>query len=124
MFSKPLARKPYTDHPEDNFLEVVLHTNFKGEYCTHVLNNQTNGFAHGHYFGKNQQGLQNAMKDFNKRGVETKLNGLTEDEGDVLEFSLRRDRLIEEIKIIEAKIDSLRPANYPKDLLYSAEKTK
>lgn len=71
MFKKPLARKAYSDHPADNFLEIVLHQNFKGEYVTHVLNKQTGGFAHGHYFGRD---LTKAILDFNARGVPTLLN--------------------------------------------------
>lgn len=74
MFKKPLARKPYSAHPDDSHLEVVLHENFKGEYCTHILNNQTGGFVHGHYFGKESGWLAHALKDFNARGVVTKLN--------------------------------------------------
>lgn len=86
QFSKPLARKPYSSNPADSHLEVVLHQNFKGEYCTHVLNEQTGGFVHGHYFGKDSNGLSEALQDFNSRGVETKLNEVDKTDSDSKEL--------------------------------------
>lgn len=65
MFDPPILEKPYSDHPDDAFLSVVLHRNFKGEWVTHVRNNQDGGFSHGHYFTD----LADAAKDYNERGV-------------------------------------------------------
>lgn len=67
MFDKPIATRPYSNHPDDSHLSVVLHKNFKGEYVTHVLNSQTGGFVHGHYFGKDVDSLDKAMADFKSR---------------------------------------------------------
>lgn len=59
-----IATKPYSSHPDDSHLTVVLHKNFKGEYVTHVHNSEDGGFYWGHYFSD----LESAMKDFHKRG--------------------------------------------------------
>lgn len=67
MFEKPIATRPYSQNPEDSHLSVVLHKNFKGEYVTHVHNSQTDGFVHGHYFGKDLEALDKAMEDFKNR---------------------------------------------------------
>ncbi len=60
-----IASKPYSSHPDDSYLTVVLHRNFKGEYVTHIHNSYDNGFHSGHYFDN----LKDAMADFHKRGV-------------------------------------------------------
>jgi hypothetical protein len=67
MFDKPIATRPYSNHPDDAHLSVVLHKNFKGEYVTHVYNSQTDGFVHGHYFGKDVDSLDKATADFKSR---------------------------------------------------------
>jgi hypothetical protein len=67
MFDKPIATRPYSTNPDDSYLSVVLHKNFKGEYVTHVQNLHTGGFAHGHYFGKGLDALEKAMADFKSR---------------------------------------------------------
>ena len=64
MFDKPIATRPYSSHPDDSHLSVVLHRNFKGELVTHVHNTQDGGFYHGHYFGKD---MEKAMEDFKNR---------------------------------------------------------
>ena len=65
MTSKHIAFKPYSDHPDDHYLSIVLHTTSSGEYVTHVYNSQDEGYYHGHYHGKD---FQAAREDFNKRG--------------------------------------------------------
>lgn len=67
MFDTPIAQRPYSSHPDDAHLSVVLHKNFKGEYVTHVHNSQIDGFVHGHYFGKDVEALKEAMEDFKNR---------------------------------------------------------
>jgi hypothetical protein len=67
MFDKPIATRPYTNNPADSYLTVVLHRNFKGEYVTHIHNATTDGFVHGHYFGKELEDLDKAMVDFKNR---------------------------------------------------------
>jgi len=67
MFDKPIAIRPYSNHPNDSHLQVVLHKNFKGEYVTHVQNTQAGGFVHGHYFGKDVNAFDKAMTDFKNR---------------------------------------------------------
>lgn len=67
MFDKPIATRPYSNHPDDSHLTVVLHKNFKGEYVTHVHNSHTDGFVHGHYFGKDTAALEKATLDFKNR---------------------------------------------------------
>jgi hypothetical protein len=67
MFEKPIASRPYSNHADDSHLSVVLHKNFKGEYVTHVYNSQSNGYVHGHYFGKDLDSLDKAMVDFKNR---------------------------------------------------------
>jgi len=61
-----IAEKPYSNHPDDNYLSIVLHKNFKGELVTHVHNKQDGGYHHGHYHGTD---MESAMKDFNERGL-------------------------------------------------------
>lgn len=65
MFDKPIASKPYSSHPDDYYLSIVLHKNFKGEFVTHMANSEDGGFYHGRYFDN----LEDAMKDFETRGV-------------------------------------------------------
>lgn len=64
MFDKPIDTRPYSNHPDDSHLQVVLHKNFKGEYVTHIQNTQDNGFYHGHYFGKDENAYENAVEDY------------------------------------------------------------
>lgn len=77
MFSKPLLFKSYSDHPADAHLRIVLHTNFKGEYCTQVENTAEGckGFGHGHYFGvddaNHSENFVAAVEDYNRRGLPT-----------------------------------------------------
>lgn len=59
-----LAAKPYSDHPGDHYLSIVLAQNFKGEYVTWLHNSQDGGFYSGHYFGND---IVSATKDFEKR---------------------------------------------------------
>lgn len=70
QYDEPIARKLYSSHPDDSYLTVVLHTNQKGEFVTHLHNATTDGFSSGHYF----QTLEEAMKDFDQRGVPTDKN--------------------------------------------------
>lgn len=67
QYDKPIATRPFSSHPDDAYLSVVLHRNFKGEYVTHVYNSQSDGFVHGHYFGKTAEDLEKAMEDFKNR---------------------------------------------------------
>jgi hypothetical protein len=67
MFDKPIATRPFSNHPDDAYLQVVLHKNFNGEYVTHVQNLQTGGFAYGHYFGKDADAFDKASQDFKNR---------------------------------------------------------
>ena len=59
---KILKRKPFSDHPEDHYLEVVL-AERNNEYVTWEHNKEDGGYFLGHYF----ETLQNAEKDFRKR---------------------------------------------------------
>lgn len=64
-----LGHKPYSSHPDDDYLQVVLakvETAHRSEFVTWVLNLHTNGYSHGHYF----ENLKEALADFNKRGGE------------------------------------------------------
>lgn len=61
-----IAEKPFSNHPDDHYLSIVLHKNFKDEYVTHMYNSQDKGYYHGHYHGND---MESAMKDFNERGV-------------------------------------------------------
>ena len=67
MFDKPIAIRPISNHPDDAYLQVVLHKNFKGEYVTHVQNLHDGDFVFGHYFGKGLDALEEAMADFKSR---------------------------------------------------------
>jgi hypothetical protein len=60
------AEKPFSSHPDDKHLTVVLHQNFKGEWVTHIHNSCDNGYCHGHYHGDDYAG---ALKDFQNRGA-------------------------------------------------------
>ena len=64
MFDKPIATRPFSSHPDDCHLQVVLHKNFKGEYVTHVQNLNNGGFVHGHYFGKDNEAFEDAVEDY------------------------------------------------------------
>lgn len=58
------AEKPYSTHPDDGHLRIVLATSNKGEYVTWAFNKQDGGFFWGHYFGDDYDA---ALADFNKR---------------------------------------------------------
>lgn len=58
-----LLRMPYSGHPDDWFLNVVLCETLTGEFVTWTENLQSGGFAHGHYF----ENLVDAIDDFPKR---------------------------------------------------------
>mgnify|MGYP003647684396 CR=1 FL=1 len=59
-----LREKPFSDHPEDVHLWVVLRKNHEREYVTHMFNMQTGGYSLGHYH-MNQMA---ADADYDKRG--------------------------------------------------------
>jgi hypothetical protein len=60
-----LREKPYSDHPDDHFLSIVLRENFKGELVTHLYNAQSGGYSNGHYHGVDWGA---ALADFHSRG--------------------------------------------------------
>ena len=60
-----IASKPYSTHPDDSYLSIVVRENHKGEYVTHMYNSIDKGYHLGHYF----ETLEDAMTDFKKRGV-------------------------------------------------------
>jgi len=66
---KIIGRKPYSSHPDDHYLEVVIakvqKTEYTHEFVTWVYNKHSNGYAHGHYFGND---FKAALEDFNQRG--------------------------------------------------------
>lgn len=64
-----LARKPYSSNPADSYLEIVMarieKNKISHEFVTWVLNKQTNGYSHGHYY---ESDFKAALQDFNERG--------------------------------------------------------
>jgi len=73
--------KPYTNHPDDTFLVVVLYQNGQGQYVTHTYNNSCPSLNHGHY---HEDDLAAALLDFNSRGTVHQINKTPEN--GVLEF--------------------------------------
>ncbi|MCH7928767.1 MAG: hypothetical protein IID03_12440 [Candidatus Dadabacteria bacterium] len=69
MNIKHLAEK-WKTNLKDEFLKVVLRE-WDGGYVTHVLNTQTGGYCHGHYFVGSDSELEknytSAYNDFVKR---------------------------------------------------------
>lgn len=61
-----IAKKPYSNHPDDSHLSIVLYRNYKGELVTHMYNSQDGGYYHGHYHGND---MEKAMEDFRTRSV-------------------------------------------------------
>ena len=61
-----LGVKPYTNHPDDTFLAVVLYQNGQGQYVTHTYNHSCPSLNHGHY---HEDDLTAALLDFNARGT-------------------------------------------------------
>jgi hypothetical protein len=61
---KLVAVKPYSDHPDDNFLWIVL-AQGPEEYVTWLFNVQQNGCGNGRYFGEDEYTV--ALDDFNTR---------------------------------------------------------
>ena len=66
-----LAKKPYSSHPADHYLTIVLRQDTDNPYTqfvTHIHNSTLaggeGGYVEGHYFN----GLDKALKDFNDRG--------------------------------------------------------
>lgn len=59
-----LGVKPYTNHPEDTFLVVVLYRNERGQFVTHTFNGEIPSLNLGHY----HDNLTDALRDFNERG--------------------------------------------------------
>lgn len=68
-----ILKKPYSTHPDDSRLFVVLAINHKGEFVTWNYNEEVDGLDSGHYFGTFNKGsseaLRNALDDFDKRGL-------------------------------------------------------
>jgi hypothetical protein len=72
-----LAKKAYSDHPDDSYLEVHLAvvphpgSELKPiEFVTWGFNKHVGHFE-GHYFEGTQEGFERAVKDFNERGVKS-----------------------------------------------------
>lgn len=63
MNVKILARKPYSSHPDDHYLEIVM-AEWENQYVTWIDNKHFNGYVCGHYFNTHAE----ALADFNKRG--------------------------------------------------------
>jgi len=59
-----IKSKPYSDHPNDRPLTVVLAKNYKGEFVTWIHNSKDGGFFWGHYF---KDDLAAATRSFEKR---------------------------------------------------------
>ena len=74
-----LHRKPYSLHPSDNFLEIVLaYLPAKGEFAVWLVNLQTGGASHGAYlcprdFPIVRARYLTALRHYDDRGVETHL---------------------------------------------------
>lgn len=62
---KILLERPYSDHPDDIHLLVVLALYKNKEYVTWTHNKGRNTFDTGHYFGNNQEA---AVEDYLRRG--------------------------------------------------------
>lgn len=68
-----LYRKPYSNHPKDNFLEVVL-VWWHGKFVTWTRNLQTGGFDAGNYFELRmysddlEKAFVDALEDYDSRG--------------------------------------------------------
>ena len=62
-----LKRKPYSDHPDDHYLEIVLAKIDWGlhPFVTWGLNHESGGYFLGHYF----ETLEEAEEDFEKSGL-------------------------------------------------------
>ena len=58
-----LKTKPYSNHPDDHYLSIVLAKAF-GKFVTWAYNNQDGGYFWGHYF----ETLTEAKEDYKKRG--------------------------------------------------------
>ena len=58
-----IARRPYSAHPDDYYLEIVLRR-FHGQYVTHSYNTEDDGYSLGHYHG---QDFAAALEDFKTR---------------------------------------------------------
>lgn len=62
---KLVAAKPYTTHPEDTHLWVVVTQDARGEFAVHNLNTSDRGLSSGNYYRQ----LGDAMGRFQQRGV-------------------------------------------------------
>jgi len=61
-----LLEKPYSNHPGDSHLTMVL-ARWHNKFVTWGYNMQDQGFFWGHYFQESE--LEKALDDFNKRGL-------------------------------------------------------
>lgn len=59
-----ILTRPYSDNPDDSYLSIILHKNWKGEWVTHMVNHDDGGYYNGHYFGDD---LKKATEDFHSR---------------------------------------------------------
>lgn len=59
-----ILRKPYSKHPADNYLEIVLAAWGTCEWVTWLYNKSMGGYNEGHYFTDYQE----ALEDYYKRG--------------------------------------------------------
>lgn len=62
-----LARKPYSNHVEDRYLELVLAQIGEKEWVTWIYNKEFDSYNTGHYFGKRDL----AEHDYDERGNTT-----------------------------------------------------
>jgi hypothetical protein len=64
-----ILQKQRSLHPDDSKLSIVLAKNHKGEFVTWSYNAEFDGFDSGHYFPGTIEGLTEAIKDYNERGI-------------------------------------------------------
>ena len=57
-----IADLPYSLHPEDSYLRLVVHrAQHNNDWVTHVQNLQTGGFVSGHYFRTKEEALKDLI---------------------------------------------------------------
>jgi len=96
-----LEKKPYSNHPEDTHLSVVLcEIDQKDHYVTWMHNSEDDGYFWGHYF----ETLREARIDYNKRGIRQEVKENTES----IRLASRRIReCVDEVREYGSKVESL-----------------
>ena len=95
-----ITSKPYSKHPDDHYLRIVMATIKDKEYATWLYNKELDGMYEGHYFTTRRE----AMIDYAKRGIRTVAPGEIEV---VIEVTVQAETTSEAIRKVKEAVNEL-----------------